>query len=288
MNPPTPPKDASARSPFAGCAILIAALVVMVFLIGFSVATLFRQSSAIEKFTAEKPVPIEVSSIENQEVALNSLAERLEAFRQQLLGNNETSLSLTAEELNLAIATYDPFKNLRGTFRVVSIEGDTLRIAVSFKLNGRPRLGRKGEPNWIASDTRYLNATLVARPQLLKHEIVLDVERIEVPGVTVPQGFIGLFSPYRIMECYLTDPVLGPAMAKFTRVEVKDGKIVLTRKPNEVPADHVSNAQVDSASSRLFTVLGIAAVIFLAFAGVIVLIGVRAKARKARENSPDA
>jgi urea transporter len=77
-------------------------------------------------------------------------------------------------------------------------------------------------------------------------------------------------------------------MAKFTRVEVKDGKIVLSRRPDEVPADHVSNAQVDSASSRLFKVLGIAAVIFLAFAGVIVLIGVRAKARKARETPPDA
>ena len=288
MNPSTPPKDVSARSPFAGCAILIAALVVMVFLIGFSVATLFRQSSAIEKFTAEKPVPIEVSSIENQEAILNPLTERIEAFRQQLLGDRETSLALSADELNLAIAAYAPFKELRGTFRVVGIEGDTLCIAVSFMLNGRPRLARKDEPSWIASDCRYLNATLIARPQLLKHEVVLEVERIEVPGAQVPQGFIGQFSPYRVMERYLTDPVIGPAMAKFTRVEVKDGKIVLSRRPDEVPADHVSNAQVDSASSRLFSVLGIAAAIFLAFAGVIVFIGVRAKARKARETPPDA
>lgn len=288
MNPPTPLKDNSARSPFAGCAILIAALVVMIFLIGFSIATLFRQSSAIEKFTAERPVPIEVSSLENQEAALNPLSERIEAFRQQLLGDRETSLALSADELNLAIAAYTPFLDLRRTFRVVSIEGDTLRIAVSFMLNGRPRLARKGEPSWIASDARYLNATLIARPQLLKHEVVLEVERIEVPGVTVPQGFIGQFSPYRVMERYLSDPVLGPAMAKFTRVEIKDGKLVLTRRPNEVPADHVSNAQVDSASSRLFKVLGIAAATFLAFAGIIVLIGVRAKARKARETPSDA
>jgi hypothetical protein len=35
-------------------------------------------------------------------------------------------------------------------------------------------------------------------------------------------------------------------------------------------------------------VLGIAAAIFLAFAGIIVFIGVRAKARKARETPPDA
>ena len=62
MNQPKPLKDDSARSPFAGCAILIAALVVMVFLIGFSVLTLFRQFNEIAKFTGDKPVPIEVSS----------------------------------------------------------------------------------------------------------------------------------------------------------------------------------------------------------------------------------
>ena len=77
-------KNSSARSPFAGCAILIAALLVMVFLIVFSTVTLFRQFNEIAKFTGEKPVLIEVSSLDNQEPALNRLAERLEAFRQQL------------------------------------------------------------------------------------------------------------------------------------------------------------------------------------------------------------
>ena len=59
-------RDESARSPFAGCAILIAALAVMVFLIGFSVLTLFRQFNEIAKFTGEKPIPIEISSIEGK------------------------------------------------------------------------------------------------------------------------------------------------------------------------------------------------------------------------------
>ena len=67
MKPSKAPTDASARSPFAGCAILIAALLVMVFLIVFSTLTLFRQFNEIAKFTGEKPVPVEVSSLENQE-----------------------------------------------------------------------------------------------------------------------------------------------------------------------------------------------------------------------------
>jgi hypothetical protein len=273
-------KDDSARSPFAGCAILIAALAVMVFLIGFSVLTLFRQFNEIAKFTDVKPVPIEVSSLDNKEADLNRLAERIENFRQQLAGDTEASLALTTEDLNLAIAAYEPLKELRGTLRVASIEGETLRLAISFPLNGRPRFTHEGESGWIASDPRFLNGTMVARPNLLKREVILSIDTIEVPGKKVAPEFIDQMSPYRIAERYLTDPVIGPAMAKFTRVGVADGKLLLTRMPNEIPADMITDRQVDSASTKLFTVLGIAAACFLAFAGVVVLIGIRAKARK--------
>jgi hypothetical protein len=280
MPPNTHCKDASSRSPFAGCAILIAALAVMVFLIGFSVLTLFRQFNEIAKFTAEKPVRVEISPLENQEAELNNLAERVEIFRQQLAGDSQATLALSPEDLNLAIAAYEPFKELRGTFRVMGIEGESVRIAISFPLNGKPRLAREGEPGWIASDSRFLNGILVARPQLLKHEVVLSLDAIDVPGKKVAPEFIGQMSPYRITERYLTDPAIGPAMAKLTRVGIADGKVVLTRVPGENPADKITDAQVDSASGRLFTTLGIAAAIFLAFAGVIVFIGVRAKAGK--------
>jgi hypothetical protein len=275
--------EPSVRSPFAGCAILIAALAVMVFLIGFSVLTLFRQFNEIAKFTDTKPIPIAAVSIEGKEVELNALAERLELFRQQLLGDSATSLVLSPAELNLVIASFPAFKELRNTFQILEIQGDLLRIAISFPINGRPRFAHKDEPSWIASDTRFLNGTLVARPQLLKQEVSLSLTDIEVPGKKVAPEFIGLMSPYRVMERYLADPVLGTAMARLTRVEIVGGNLVLSRNPNETPDDQVTHAQVDSASSRLFKVLGVAAVVFLMFAGAVVLIGIRAKARKSRE-----
>jgi hypothetical protein len=274
------PKDASARSPFAGCAILIAALLVMVFLIVFSTVTLFRQSNEIAKFTAEKPVPVALCPLENQEAALNALAERLESFRQQLAGDDPAMLALTPGEMNLAIAAYEPLRDLRGTLRIAGVEGDSLRIAIAFPLNGKPRLARKGETGWITSDPRYLNATLSARPVLLKREVVLQLDSIDVSGAEVPREFIEQMSPYRITERYLTDPVLGPAMAKLTRVGIADGKIVFTRIPGEVPADVIGKAQVDSASKRLFRVLGGVACAFLVIAGGVVFLGLRAKAAR--------
>jgi hypothetical protein len=280
MNTPKVHTDDSARSPFAGCVILIGALLVMVFLIGFSIVTLFRQFNEIAKFTAEKPASVEVSSIENQEPALNRLAERIEAFRQQLAGDEKAELALAPDEMNLAIAAYEPFRDLRGTFHITGVENDTLRIAISFPLNGKPRLARKGEGGWINSDPRYLNATLVARPALHKREVVLQLERIEVPDATVPREFIEQMSPYRITERYLTDAVLGPAMAKLTRVGIADGKLVFTRIPGESPSDEIGRQQVDSASRRFFLILGIVACVFLVFAGIVVFFGLRAKARR--------
>ncbi len=277
-----PPREtaASARSPFAGCAIFIAALVVMVFLIGFSILTLFRQFNEIAKFTAEKPMPVAVSPIENQEATLNPLAERLEAFRQQLSGKTEASLARTVEEINLAIAAYEPFKDLRGTFRILSADEGKLRIAISFQLNGKPRLAREGEIGWVTSDARYLNATLIAKPALMKRELVLQLDEIQVPGVKVPEEFIGQMSPYRINERYLADPVLGPVMAKLTRVEITGGKVIFTRVPGETTPDTISRDQVDAASKRFFMILGIAVCVFLVFAGLIVFLGLRAKARR--------
>lgn len=279
MNEARPQAAASARSPFAGCAILIAALLVMVFLIGFSVLTLFRQFGEIEKFTGTKPVPVETSGIDGKEAELNNLAERLEAFRQSLAGDDAAKLELDANDLNLAIAAYEPFKDLRGTFRVAGISDDAMRIDISFPLNGKPRLTRGDEEGMVTSDPRYLNGTLVARPALLSHEVVLQIETIEVPGATVPPEFTGQMSPYRITERYVADPVLGKAMAKLTKVSLAGGKIVLERIPGEQPADIIGPETVDAARNRLLTVLGLAASLFLLVAGIIVFLGLRARGR---------
>jgi hypothetical protein len=284
MTHPQSEKDHSARSPFAGCAILIAAMLVMTFLIGFSILTLFRQFNEIAKFTGNKPLPVEVTSLENKESQVNNLAERIESFRQQLTGDSVATLALSADEVNLAIATYDAFKELRGTFRVIGTEGDTLRIAISFPLNGRPRFAKEGEPGWIASDARYLNGTMIARPRFHLGEVLLSIDNIEVPGVVVPREFIDQMSPYRITERYMADKDIGAAMKKFTQVGISDGKIQLTRDPKQTPAGTITDAEVDAGANRLFTTMGIAACIFLTFAGCIILIGARAKARKARNS----
>lgn len=273
-------KAVSEKSPFAGCAILIAALLVMVFLIGFSVSVLFRQFNAIAKFTGEKPNMIEVVPVDGREAELNRLAEKIEAFRLATGGEGSAEMELNVDEMNLAIAAYEDFKDLRGTTKVEEITPEAIRMRISFQLNGKPRLAKSGEGGWITSDPRFLNGTIVAEPGLLKGEVVLQIKDIEVPGAKVADEFIAQMSPYRIAERYVGDGGIGSVMPKLTSVSLKDGVVRFEKKAGEIAKDTVTDEQVDLASRRLFTFLGIAASIFLFFAAIVIFLGLRLKKKR--------
>jgi len=275
----------SARSPFAGCLIFIVAGVVMVFLIFFSTYVLFRQYAEIEKFTDEKPEPRALIPIAENESDALALAQSIESFRQRIDGDEASELRLAARDINLAIFAYDPLEELQSTFEVIAIHEDLLEIAVSFPLNGKPRLTREGESGWITSDNRYLNATLRARPALLQQELILEILEIHpASGAEVPREFIDLMSPYRITERYREHPAIGPAMAALTSVSVAGGELVFSREPGVDPVDFISDADVDSGARRFFLFFGIGASIFLIFAAVVIFIGLR----NARNRNPSA
>jgi hypothetical protein len=271
------PPQATARSPFAGCLILILALLMLVSLIGFTIWMPFRQAAEIEKFTAAAPAPLAVEPIEGNEAKVNDLVARLEAFRNQLHGDATlpARLELSADDLNLAIAAFPQVEQLRGSFRVREITGDALVIDISYKLNGRPRLSRDGEEGLVTSDPRFLIGTLRGQPLLTRRELVLKVDSLEVPAAVVPEGFMNHFSTLRIFEASLKDPLLGPGMAAMTRAGLEDGKMVLSRIPGEVPPDVVSEADFRKGGGRLITWLGIGACAFLTFAALMVIYGIR-------------
>lgn len=276
--PETP--QATARSPLAGCAILIVAMLVMIFLVVFSVFSLFRQYKEIVKFTGHKPVEIEVVGLEGRESQINSLSEQLEAFRQQLFEEDEVALRFTADQINLLIASCDILSELRGTFSVESISDEGMRIRISFPLNGIPRLSKEGEEGFFTTDPRYLNGVLVARPVLLKGEVVIKIDDIEVEGAEVPEEFVEQMSPYRPAERYKAHEIIGPIMRQLTRVTTEGDKVVLSRVAGEAPADAITDEQVDAAGSRFFMVFGGAASLFLIFVGIMIVLGLRQRARK--------
>lgn len=260
------------KSPFAGCAIFITALLVMVFLIGFSVFVLFRQANEIAKFTSEQPAKIETDSLENKEPELNQLAEKIEAFRLGVESEQSATLALSVAEINLAIAAFEPLKDFRGMLRVASISPEAMALDISFELNGKPRLAKEGEVGWIASDSSYLNGTMLTELGLQDGELVLRLKDIQVPGKKVVPEFISQMSPYRIAERYIAKPGIGEIMPKLTAAKLQDGSIRFEKIIGQAPKDTVTNQQVDEGSKKLFTFFAIAVCVFLVFvAGVLCL-----------------
>jgi hypothetical protein len=253
------------------------------------VVVLFRQFNEIAKFTETKPVKLQIESVEDREAELNALAEKIERFRIAVMEGKSAVLELNAHEMNLAIATYGAFKEMRGMMRVREITGEQMTFDISFQLNGKPRMAREGESGMITSDPRYLNGVLITEPGLLNKEVVLRVNDIDVPFAAVPRGFIDQMSPYRITEQFVGDTEIGKVMAGLTNVELGDGVVRLVREEGKIPEDTVTDAQVDQSSQRLFTFLGIAASIFLFFVAIIIFVGLRGKkSRDAIANSDES
>lgn len=266
-----PPANAPARSPFAGCVIMLILAAVAVFLISVSAYSLIKQNQEIDKFTFPTPMTLPEIVIEGKESELNELHARLQRFRDAVIGNSdaETRLDLSVADLNYVLATTEPLRDYKGYFFIKEIRDGVIVADHTRPMNGMPGTNAK----------RYLNAEVTLKPVLAEKSLVFQVTELTVPDKTVPREFIAQIPPYRLGVDLQQDPVLGPVLQKLTAMEAKAGKLELRRTPGEVPRATVSDEQVDSAFLRILRVLISG---FLIIVGLGLFFALRAKAKKDR------
>jgi hypothetical protein len=272
-----PPANAPARSPFAGCVIMLILAAVAVFLISVSAYSLIKQNKEIDKFTFPTPMALPEIEVEGKESALNELHARLQRFRDVVIDNPdvEARLDLSVADLNYVLATMEPLRDYKGYFFVKEIRDGLIIADHTRPMNGMPGSDSK----------RYLNAEVTLKPVLAEKSLVFQVAELSVPEKTVPREFIAQIPPYRLGVDLQQDPVLGPVLQKLTAMEAKAGKLELRRLPGEVPRATVSDAQVDSAFLRILRVLVCG---FLIIVGLGLFFALRAKAKKDRASNTTA
>ena len=265
------PENAPARSPFAGCLIMLILVAEAIFVIGISAYFLVKQNKEIDKFTVAEPMVLPTMVIEGKETELNELHARLQRFRDSIISRpeEEARLELSVDDLNYSLATMAPLESYRSILFIKEIREGVIIADHMRTMNGMPGSGEK----------RYLNSEATLKPVLAEKSLVFQVSELSVPGKTVPREFIMQIPPYRLGLDLQQDPVLGPVLQKLTGMEAQPGKLVLRRIPGEVSTGTVSDQQVDSAFQRILRVLICG---FLLIAGLGLFFGLRAKAKRER------
>lgn len=215
------------HTPFAGCSIVIAAAIVMVFLVGFSVWSLFRLGGEIEKFTANDAqitTPLDPLEFENE---FNDLSRRLEGFHSRVKLEQPSTVKLSPTDINLAISAHDIFSELKGAFHIQEITAEEMLIEVAYPMNRAPLSEGSG--------FRYLNGTFHAVPRLAGGQILLDIKTITSKKGTVPEQFVAQLSEHQLTKPYLDHPVLGPLMERLSSVSLEPGSLVLHSDPQKIP-----------------------------------------------------
>lgn len=254
--------DAPQRSPLAGCSIFILAGLIMIGLVGWTLYTLNFQAKAIAGFTDETPKPTPLAPTTDT-AAIGELETKLRAFSTAVQAGESTTLTLTTDDLNLAIATYDRLEELRETFYVQELRADgSMLIQISFPLGKAPFKDR----------INILNGTMEARPLLIDGEPILRVEKITPSRGEVPAPFLEHFSPYRLFERYMEDDqILSPILAQMDSLEIKSTQLIITADPDAAPVEVSEDEFKDGAKRTLLLFMSISSIVLMLVVIAIVL-----------------
>jgi hypothetical protein len=206
-----------------GGALLVGAVIWAIF-------TFSRQVRELRTFTAPAPVPIAVRQVAPHEAA--ALNDKLVTFARAVDAGQAPSLTLTADELNILLAGFDAFSEIRSLIAIERIEGGRLFARISFPINTLP------------GKTAWLNGNLTFKPAV-RTDVGLHVvtENITVPGKTVPTGFIELyrqgvvpgkslgFLDDMLAKNFRHNRTYGPYLQKIEKVTIVDGTLTLTASP---------------------------------------------------------
>jgi len=214
----------SSYSPFYGCGIIVAAAIVFGGIIAWSAYTLFRQDAEIESMTVAAPAqfaPLNLSPAEDAQ-----LLEKLTRLKRSVQAGQPASLSLSIAELNAIIQKTPDLGN--GTYaEIVRFTGtlpdqNALLADVSMRLNRLP---------FSKGPMRYLVGTATFTVEVNSEGPDTRITAIEVPGKTVPSGFIDSQHLWTWVAPFRKDEELASILKALRSARVTSTGLELSTQP---------------------------------------------------------
>jgi hypothetical protein len=220
-----PIKDpVSGFSPYYGCVIIAAAAAIFFGIIAWSAYTLFRQDAEIDQFTiasATLPPRVELSSEETQ-----TLTAKATALQQAITNGKPGTLTLTLAELNALVAkapdlgngSYADIVRFTGT----NPEKKLLLADIALPLNPLPFSGKP---------KRYLVGKASFQVEVTSEGPDARIIAIDVPGKTIPAGFIESQQAWTWITPYHQDPTLSATLKALRSARVTPEGLTLSTQP---------------------------------------------------------
>ena len=214
MSDPTPPPARKGR----GCLFYLSLAFAVMLLIGGLLAFLTVRfvKNQITAFTDSAPMTL--PKVEMADAEFERLEQRVTTFGKALQqGNPAEQLLLTERDIN-ALLTRKPEVKIWADKVYVSLEDNQIKGQVSIPLQGL---------NWIAKN-RYLNGVAAFNVSLENGVLIVTAKEIKVKGKPLPETFMSRLRQENLAKDAYKDPKNAEVIRKLDRIEVKDGRLIIT------------------------------------------------------------
>ena len=209
-------------SPYYGCVIMIAAILVFGGIIGWSAYTYFVQDSAIAAITVDAPAPLPSAELPPETMA--ALQKRLTDFAAAATTDRPAELALTLAELNalLPLAPDTGSGNYAGKLRLIRSNPVTGTLTAQTSLPMNKKFWEKG--------FRYLVGEVTFHIYLHEEGPDAKVVDVQIPGKYVEPGLIQDMGRWPWLGLYQSGP-LGAVLKGIRHVQVTaEGVLLSTQK----------------------------------------------------------
>ena len=214
MSDPTPPPARKGR----GCLFYLGLAFAVMLLIGGLLAFLTVRfvKNQITAFTDSAPMTL--PKVEMADAEFERLEQRVTTFGKALQqGNPAEQLLLTERDIN-ALLTRKPEVKIWADKVYVSLNDNQIKGQVSIPLQGL---------NWIAKN-RYLNGVAAFNVSLENGVLIVTAKEIKVKGKPLPETFMSRLRQENLAKDAYKDPKNAEVIRKLDRIEVKDGRVIIT------------------------------------------------------------
>ena len=251
-------------SPFAGCLIMIIVGLLVIGFITFSWWSYTQVKATVEGFTETSPQEIAVIDVTGKESAQAELNDKLVSFKESIVAKETASISLSAADLNLAIASYEILKPNRQQTSITSISENGVEAVVSYPVN-----------SGFGSDKKlYLNGNAAIIPEIKEGSVFPTVKTVSTPrGDDIPEEFKKFISE-TMLHPVRNDKDLGELLKRISSIEIVGDAIILKTEPDFVAAGQLPDNR-KPILNRFMKGFAIVAVVFLFIVSLIIVLARR-------------